>query len=58
MENTKWLGLQIQLNRTEYESFGTQYRWSISSNSPTDEEYHDGVDFWVINENQLSGKFV
>ena len=57
-ENTKWLGLEIRLNRTEYEAFGTQYHWSITSNSPTDKEYHDGVDFWVINENQLSGKIL
>lgn len=37
--------------------FGTQYSWDIASNSPTDPEYHNGIDFWVINETQLTGKF-
>ena len=55
---SQWLGIQIHLNATDYFPFGTQYNWVISSNSPTDPEYHNGVDFWVINEMQLAGKSI
>ena len=55
-DETQWNGLQIRLNVTESRVFGTQFNWDISSNNPTDNEYHNGVDFWVINETQLTGK--
>ena len=55
-DETQWIGLQIGLNVTESRVFGTQYSWDIASNSPTDPEYHNGIDFWVINETQLTGR--
>lgn len=46
--------LQLSLKASYSEAFNTQYYWVVASDNPDDPEFENGVDFWVINETQLS----
>ena len=51
----EWLDIELRLNKTSDNIFGTQYNWMVYSNNITSSEFDEGVDFWVINEHQLDG---
>ena len=57
-DESRFNSLQLSLKAAYSEAFSTQYYWVVSSDNPNNPVFENGVDFWVINETQLSRRFL
>ena len=53
-DESRYNSLQLSLKTAYSEAFSTQYYWVVSSDNPDNPVFENGVDFWGINETQLS----